>query len=117
MNLGTFTKNEDGTFIGTATTLVNSFELEYRPIEKVGNGADFRVYRKGSDIEVGFARAEIGQISGKAYLNTLVDTPELAKGIWMALVREEDDSYVLKWSRPKRKTGNNGQNGQTAADF
>ncbi|MEO1194236.1 MAG: DUF736 family protein [Pseudomonadota bacterium] len=119
MNLGTFTKHENGTFTGTATTLMNSYELEYRPIEKVGEGPDFRVYRKGTDIEVGFARAAFGEKSGKAYLNTLIDTPELAKGVWMALVREDDETYVLKWSRPKPKaTGQNGEvNGKTAADF
>lgn len=102
MNLGPFTKHENGTFTGTGTTLLNSFELEIRPIEVVGNGPEFRIYRLGTEIEVGFARHEFGKKSGKAYLNMLIDTPELPQGIWTALVREEDGSYQLKWSRPRK---------------
>lgn len=30
MNLGTFTKHDDGTFTGSAMTLFSSFELEIR---------------------------------------------------------------------------------------
>jgi len=122
MNLGTFTKNENGTITGTATTLISSFDLEYRPIEeKVGNSPDFRLYRKGTDIEVGFARHEFGKKSGKAYLNTLIDTPELAKAIWAALVKEEDGSYQLKWSRSRPAKKSASQNGSadtgSAANF
>ena len=105
MNLGTFTKHENGTITGTATTLLNSFEIEYRPVEKVGNGPDFRVYRLGTDVEVGFATHEYGKKSGKAYLNTLIDTPEVPHGFWTALVKEGDGSYVLKWNRPRRTRG------------
>ena len=43
MNLGTFTKHENGNIAGSVTTLLTSFDIEYRPIEKVGNGPDFRV--------------------------------------------------------------------------
>lgn len=117
MNLGIFTKDETGTFSGTVTTLLNSFEIEYRPIEKVGNGPDFRVYRLGTDIEVGFASHELGQRSGKAYLNTLIDTPEFPRGTWCALVREEDDSYVLKWNRPRRSKANAGAGQSEPSDF
>ncbi len=112
MELGIFTKDENGVIGGTATTLLSSFDIEFRPIEeKIGNSPDFRLYRKGTDVEVGFARHELGKNSGKAYLNTMIDTPEIAKAIWAALVREEDGSYILKWSRPlpaKRKSATNG---------
>ena len=38
MNLGTFTKDENGVITGTATTLLSSFEIEYVPTtEKKGN--------------------------------------------------------------------------------
>ena len=102
MNLGTFTKDETGIFTGTALTLINRFDLEIRPVEVVGNGPEFRIYRQGTALEVGFARHEFGKKSGKAYLNMLIDTPELPQGVWMALVREEDGSYQLKWSRPRK---------------
>ncbi|MEM7528436.1 MAG: DUF736 family protein [Pseudomonadota bacterium] len=102
MNLGTFTKHETGIITGTALTLINRFELEIRPIEVVGNGPEFRIYRQGTELEVGFARHEYGKRSGKAYLNMLIDTPELPQGVWMALVLEEDGSYQLKWSRPRK---------------
>ncbi len=102
MELGTFTKDENGTIAGTVTTLLTSFEIEYRKIEKVGNGPDYRVYRRETDIEVGFARTRFGGNTGKEYLNTLIDTPELTKGIWMALVQEEENRFVMKWSRPRK---------------
>ena len=104
MNLGTFTKDENGVITGTATTLLSSFEIEYVPTtEKKGNAPDFRVYRRGTEIEIGFATHEVGTNSGKEYLNTLIDTPEWPKAIWAALVKEEDGTYVLKWSRPRPK--------------
>ena len=109
MNLGTFIKHENGIFTGSATTLTDSFELDIRPVEVVGNGPEFRVYRGGTNIEVGFARHEFGKKSGKAYLNMLIDTPEWPQAIWTALVREEDGTYERKWSRP-RKGGRKPQN-------
>ena len=111
MNLGTFTKQENGALIGTATTLTSSFDLEVRPIEVVGNSPEFRVYRQGTEVEVGFARHEFGKKSGKPYLNMLIDTPEFPQAIWTALVREEDGSYQLKWSRPRK-----GRKNQPAAN-
>ncbi len=122
MNLGTFTKQENGALIGTATTLTSSFDLEVRPIEVVGNGPEFRVYRHGTEVEVGFARHEFGKKSGKPYLNMLIDTPEFPQAIWTALVREEDGSYQLKWSRPRKgrksQPAANGQlQGEAASTF
>lgn len=115
MELGTFTKHENGTITGTATTLLSSFELDFRPVEKVGNGPDFRVYRKDTEIEVGFAHHRFGEKSGKSYLNTLIDTPELSRAIWAALVKEADGSYVLKWNRPNPKKKTSATNGASQA--
>ena len=121
MNLGTFTKLDDGVLTGTATTLTTSFELEIRPIEVVGNGPEFRVYRAGAEVEVGFARHEFGKRSGKPYLNMLIDTPEFPAAIWTALVREEDGTYQLKWSRPRKgrkaQRANDGLQSEAAASF
>ena len=114
MNLGTFTKHENGTLSGTVTTLLSSFGIEYRPVEnKTGNAPDYRLYRQGTDVEVGFARHQFGKNSGKEYLDTMIDTPELPAPIWPALVKEEDGSYVMKWSRPRRKKRGKGQDAQT----
>jgi len=119
MNLGTFTKDENGVLSGTAATLTLSFDLDVRPIEQVGGGPQFRVYRRGTDIEVGFARQEFGKRSGKSYLNMLIDSPEFPQAIWTALVREEDGSYQLKWSRPRRsrKAANGPLQAEAAANF
>lgn len=116
MNLGTFTKHKNGTFTGTATTLLSSFDLELRPVEeKVGESPDFRIYRQGTESEVGFARVKFSERTGKSYLNTLIDTPEFAKAIWAALVKEDDDSYVLKWTRPRRSKKSKADTGETKA--
>lgn len=102
MELGNFTKHENGNIAGTVTTLLTSFDLEFREIGKVGNGPDYRVYRLGTNIEVGMAHIKYGGHSGKQYLNTLIDTPEFSRGLWLALVQEEDNRYVMKWSRPRK---------------
>ena len=119
MELGTFTKHDDGRFTGTAKTLLGSFDLEYKPVEKVGNGPNYRVYVLDTDIEVGAAWTEFGEYSKKQYLDTKIDSPELPAPIWCALVAEEDGTFVLKWSRPepkKKRGGNNGsaENASTA---
>lgn len=119
MELGTFTKHDDGRFTGTARTLLGSFDLEYKPVEKAGNGPDYRVYVLDTDIEVGVAWIEVGNFSQKEYLSTLIDTPEFARSVWMALVTEEGGTFVLKWSRPnprKKRAGDNGSadNGDAA---
>jgi uncharacterized protein (DUF736 family) len=111
MELGTFTKDQNGVIAGTVTTLTTSFDIEYRKVEQVGNGPDYRVYRRGSDVEVGFARTKFGGRTGKPYLNTLIDTPEFAQGIWLALVQEEETRFVMKWSRPRK--GNNANHANT----
>lgn len=105
MELGTFRKDEAGIISGTVQTLLNSFEIEYRKIEKVENGPDYRIYRKGTDTEVGMARIKYGEHSGKEYLNSLIDTPEFAQGIWTALIPEDETTFVMKWSRPRKKSG------------
>lgn len=115
MELGTFTKDQNGNIAGTVTTLLTSFEIEYRKIEKVGNGPDYRVYRRGTDIEVGFARAKFGGTTGKHYLNTLIDTPELTQGIWLALVQDSEDSFTMKWSRKRPSSGTSTAAKDTAA--
>ncbi len=115
MELGNFTKTENGNITGTVTTLLTSFEIEYRKIEKTGNGPDYRVYRKGTDIEVGMAQIKYGGHTGKQYLNTLIDTPEFAQGMWLALVQESETSFIMHWSRPRKKSGSKPTNANAPA--
>lgn len=115
MELGTFTKNETGNLTGTVTTLLTSFEIEYRKIEKVGDGPDYRVYRKGTDIEVGMARIAYSQRNGKQYLNTLIDTPEFTQGLWLALVQEDETTFIMKWNRPRKKASRKTSNSNAPA--
>lgn len=115
MELGTFTKNKNDNLTGTVTTLLTSFEIEYRKIEKVGDGPDYRVYRKDTDIEVGMARIAYSKRNGKQYLNTLVDTPEFTQGLWLALVQEDDTTFVMKWTRSRKKTTGKANNANAPA--
>ena len=115
MELGTFTKNENGNLTGTVTTLLTSFEIEYRPIEKVGNGPDYRVYRKGTDVDVGIARTAYSKRNGKRYLNTMIDTPEFPSSLWMALVEEDENTFIMKWNRSRKKSTDKASNSNDPA--
>ena len=107
MNLGTFIKSEEtGIIAGTMTTLLTSVDIEYRPIPREGNGPDYRIFVAGTEVEVGAAWLEEGKNSGKLYLDSRLDSPELESPLYPALVKEEDGTYVLKWTRPKKKNGN-----------
>ena len=93
--IGTFTK-QDGSFVGSLTTLTVKSKVTISPIEKTSEKApDFRVY--GGNAEIGAAWSATSK-EGKAYLSVKLDDPSFTKPILARLV-EMDTGHALVWTR------------------
>jgi uncharacterized protein (DUF736 family) len=93
--IGTFTK-QDGSFVGSLTTLTVKSKVTISPIDKTSEKApDFRVY--GGNAEIGAAWSATSK-EGKGYLSVKLDEPSFAKPILCRLV-ETDKGYALVWNR------------------
>ncbi len=97
--IGTFTKIEDGSYVGTIKTLdftVKSASL--RPVEKEnGKGPDYRVF--AGDTEFGTAVKKTSRANND-YLSVKLDDPSFQRPIWAAMV-DAEDGYRLIWSRSR----------------
>ena len=93
--IGTFTK-QDGSFVGSLTTLTVKSKVTISPIDKTSEKApDFRVY--GGSAEIGAAWSATSK-EGKAYLSVKLDDPSFATPILARLV-EMDKGHALVWTR------------------
>lgn len=95
-NLGTFTKQDGGAFIGTLATLTVRAKVTINPINKTGEKApDYRVYC--GTAEIGAAWSMTSK-EGKAYLSVKLDDPSFPAPILARLV-EMDTDHALVWTR------------------
>ncbi len=100
MNIGQFTKSDNGDYTGTAAVL---FGLESVTLEKVkaeGKQPNYIIHVMGS--EVGAAWDKVSK-EGKAYLSVSFDLPTQPAVIYAAIVASTKDSsaFSLLWDRPK----------------
>jgi len=104
MIVGTFTKTETGSFKGAAETLTFSADLLIEPVEKTQDRAPaFRVYLAHSGVEIGAGWNEKSKRTDEPYISVKIDDPSFAYPMWAALTKS-DETYALKWSRPRRKS-------------
>jgi len=77
ITLGTFTKQNDGSFIGALKTMNITANLTIVPADKKSEQApDFRVYAgNGQRYEVGAGWSQVAKTSGETYLNPHYPTP------------------------------------------
>src|SRR5438128_2534644 len=76
LTLGSFTKQDNGSFTGTLKTLNVQAALNIVPVDKVSEKApDHRIYA-GSRYEVGAGWSQVAKTSGETYLNLKVGAPE-----------------------------------------
>jgi uncharacterized protein (DUF736 family) len=93
--IGTFTK-QDGSFVGSLTTLTVKAKVTISPIAKTSEKApDFRVY--AGNAEFGAAWSATSK-EGKAYLSVKLDDPSFTTPILARLV-EMDKGHALVWTR------------------
>jgi uncharacterized protein (DUF736 family) len=78
ITLGTFTKQNDGSFTGALKTLNVTANLVIVPATKQSEKApDFRVYAgNGQRYEVGAGWSQVAKTSGETYLNLKIAAPE-----------------------------------------
>jgi uncharacterized protein (DUF736 family) len=83
IQLGTFTKLDDGVFAGTINTLNVSAGIAIVPVAKTNDKApDYRVYASGSGryrTEIGAGWSQIAKASGETYINLKIAAPDYAK--------------------------------------
>src|ERR1700726_1419228 len=76
ITLGTFTKQDNGTFTGTLKTLNVTAALSIVPVDKLSDNApEHRVYA-GPRYEVGAGWSQIAKSSGETYVNLKIAAPE-----------------------------------------
>ena len=76
ITLGTFTRQDNGTFTGTLKTLNVTAALSIVPVDKRSDNApDYRVYA-GPRYEVGAGWSQVAKTSGETYVNLKIAAPE-----------------------------------------
>jgi uncharacterized protein (DUF736 family) len=96
--IGTFTKQDDG-FNGTLRTLAFSVKVKIIPIDKAGNGPDYRVFAGAVEIGAAWKRQSKAE---KDYLSVRLDDPSFAAPVNARLVDAGDGTASLYWSRRDR---------------
>jgi len=99
-NIGTFTRNSDGTFDGEVVMLGVEFKARLQPIpDHDAKGPHYRIY--SGRAEIGAAWEKVGQTSGAEYISVTLDDPSFPNTVYASLHSNRVDSYDLIWSRRK----------------
>lgn len=94
--IGTFTKQDNGSYTGSLATLTVKAKIGINPVEKTSDKApDFRVF--AGNAEIGAAWTTVSK-EKKSYLSVKLDDPSFPNAILCRLV-ESTDGHSLVWSR------------------
>ena len=110
ITLGTFTKQNDGSFTGTLKTLNATANLVVVPVDKMSeNAPDYRVYAgNGQRYEVGAGWSQVAKSSGETYLNLKIAAPEFgpnwvrARLVKLEMPMEDGTSHLALWEARER---------------
>lgn len=95
--IGTFTRDDTGTFTGSIRTLTLNTKATIQPSQgEHAKAPDHRVLAK--DLEFGAAWTKISR-EGVSYLSVKLDDPFLPSPIYATLVEGEGGHFKLIWSR------------------
>jgi len=97
--IGTFSKQDDGSYAGSIKTLtLNVKAAQLRPADKDNDKApDFRIFT--GQTEFGAAWKKTSR-ENRDYLSVKLDDPSFPAPIYASLV-DADDGYALIWSRSR----------------
>ncbi len=96
--IGTFTRGEDGSFVGTIRTLNINIKATIKPAAKENERApDYRVTANG--VELGAAWSKAAKDSGAEYLSLKLDDPSFTAPVYASLVQGDNGEHKLIWSR------------------
>ena len=103
ITLGTFTKQDNGTFTGTLKTLNVTAALSIVPVDKVSDNApDHRVYA-GQRYEVGAGWSQVAKSSGETYVNLKIAAPEFGPNwvrcrlVKLETAGEDGTTHIALW--------------------
>ena len=95
--IGSFTRNDDGSFAGTIKTLTLNIKARFVPMEKEHDKSpDLRALC--GPIEIGAGWRKAAKDTGRPYHSVKLDDPSFPAPIYASLV-EVDGGYALIWSR------------------
>jgi uncharacterized protein (DUF736 family) len=96
--IGTFKRNEDGSFSGAIKTLtLNVKQARLAPVTDAGEkGPDFRIF--AGSTEFGAAWKKTSQ-QDREYLSVKLDDPSFPAPIYATLVEGEEGAHNLIWAR------------------
>jgi len=95
--IGTFTRNDDGSFAGVIKTLSLNIKARFVPAEKDSEKSpDLRVLAGPIEIRAGWKRT--AKETNREYHSVKLDDPSFPAPIYASLV-EVEDGHALIWSR------------------
>ncbi|APO70502.1 hypothetical protein IE4872_PC00488 (plasmid) [Rhizobium gallicum] len=95
--IGTFTRNEGGSFVGVIKTLNLNIKARLVVAEKENDKSpDLRAL--AGTIEIGAGWKKTAKETGREYHSIKLDDPSFPAPIYASLV-ENEDGYALIWSR------------------
>ncbi|MDI4666928.1 DUF736 domain-containing protein [Xanthobacter sp. AM11] len=95
--IGTFTRNEDGSFAGVIKTLSLNIKARFVAADKESEKSpDLRAL--AGSIEIGAGWKKAAKETGREYHSVKLDDPSFPAPIYASLV-EVEDGYALIWSR------------------
>ncbi|CAO3425561.1 DUF736 domain-containing protein [Azospirillum doebereinerae] len=95
--IGTFTRNDDGSYTGIIKTLTLTIKARFVPAEKDSEKSpDLRILCNGTEIGAGWRKA--AKDTGREYHSVKLDDPSFPAPIFASLVTV-DGGYALIWSR------------------
>jgi len=95
--IGTFTRNDDGSFAGVIKTLSLNIKARLVPAEKDSEKSpDLRVL--AGPIEIGAGWKRTAKETNREYHSVKLDDPSFPAPIYASLV-EVEDGHALIWSR------------------
>ena len=96
--IGTFTRDESGTYIGTIKTLTLHVKATIKPCNKDNEKApDHRVHF--NSVEFGAGWTKTARETGAEYLSLKLDDPSFPAPIYASLVQGEKGEHKLIWAR------------------
>ena len=94
--IGTFTKQDNGSYTGTLATLTVKAKVSIAPVEKTSDKApDFRVFVGNAEIGAAWTTTSKEK---NTYLSVKLDDPSFPAAILCRLVTTAD-GHALVWSR------------------
>lgn len=95
--IGTFTASDNG-YTGSVKTLTLNVNAKFVATEKENDKSpDYRIVASGT--EFGAAWKKTARDSDREYLSVKLDDPSFPAPIYASLLKADDDSFMLIWSR------------------